>query len=109
MNEFPHLTPLVRQMHEAADDRQRALLLLKLPDSILLKYAGEIDGACRRAHFDAGRAFVLERVTSMRAIRDDAGVLPPAAQVTLVGMRRLLADYASGKLEFLPDHLWRPE
>lgn len=109
MIDLSKVTPVVRQIHEAADDRERARLLLKLPDTIMLKYADVFDTACRRAQFDAGQAFILERVTAMRAIRDDRGVLPPATQVTLVGLRRLLADYASGKLEFLPDHLWRQE
>lgn len=71
------MLPILRQLHDADGNRARADVLLRMPDSILLKFHGVILDACRRAGFSAGEQFVDLRASLMLAVRDEHG-LPPA-------------------------------
>jgi len=55
------LLPIIAQMHNAADDRARAAVLLAVSDAILCKYRTVFDQACQRAAFDLGRKFIEMR------------------------------------------------
>ncbi len=86
--------PLIDQMQNADDDRQRAAILLQCPDAVLLKYESAFLDACR--HFEPGELFVLERTTAMRATRSEVGGLPGKLALELETLRAELAAYAAG-------------
>lgn len=69
------MLPILRQMHNAADDRARARLLLMVPDAILMKYREVFEGACRRARFDMGLEYVSWRRAAWHAVRSEDGRL----------------------------------
>ncbi|TPM92709.1 hypothetical protein [Mesorhizobium sp. B2-1-3A] len=91
------MLPMLRQLHDADGDIARADVLLRMPDSILLKYHGVILESCRRARFEAGQQFVDLRTALMLAVRDSQG-LPPADLADLAErMRAGLAAFAGGQ------------
>lgn len=63
------MLPILRQMHDASDDRERAVLLLSVPDSVLMKYREMFEAACRRARFDLGVEFIQWRRAGWHAVR----------------------------------------
>lgn len=91
------MTPIIRQLHCADGDQARARVLLTMPDTILLKYAGTIGDACRRAGFEAGCEYVLRRVTRMRAVRGKDGLLPPVLADDFSDFRQAFATFANGR------------
>ena len=94
------MLPILREMHDAADDRARADILLRVPDTILLKFAAIFDDCCRRASFDAGATYVLLRLTGMRAVRGNDGTLPADTVAHLDSYRAALAVFAgAGKVD----------
>lgn len=86
--------PIIDQLHNAIDDRGRAAVLLRCPDSVLLKYENVFLAACRQ--FQAGEHFVLQRTIAMRAVRSEVGGLPGALALELETLRAELAAYAAG-------------
>lgn len=70
------MLPLLRQMHDAETDQERARLLLQCPDAILLKYRSAFEAACQRARFDAGVQFITWRYAAWHAVRLPDGNLP---------------------------------
>lgn len=90
------MLPILRQLHDADGDRARADVLLRMPDSILLKFHGVILDACRRAGFAAGEQFVDLRASLMLAVRDDHGLPPPGLADAADAFRRGLAEFAAG-------------
>ncbi|MBN9242448.1 MAG: hypothetical protein J0I98_06620 [Mesorhizobium sp.] len=91
------MIPIIRQLHDADGDRARACVLLVMPDSILLKFAGTIGEACQRAGFQAGAEYVLRRVTLMRATRDRQGMIPGALVLDFDTYREAFAAFANGE------------
>ncbi|MBN9078537.1 MAG: hypothetical protein BGN87_00235 [Rhizobiales bacterium 65-79] len=67
------MLPIIRQMHNAADDHVRALVLLSVPDSVLMKYLDVFQAVCRRAHFDLGLQFIDIRHAEWSATRGPDG------------------------------------
>jgi hypothetical protein len=90
------MNAIVRQMHDASDNRGRAEVLLRCPDNVLLKYAGAFAGACMRTSFAAGEAFVHSRVACMLAVRTQVGGLPGGLAMQCETLRAELAAYAAG-------------
>lgn len=88
---------MIQQMLDAADDRARADVLLRCPDSVILKYSSQFADCCRRARFEAGEAFVQERVAALLSVRDAAGLLPARPAAGLEEMRAGLARFAAGE------------
>lgn len=86
---------MLQQMLDADSDRARADVLLRCPDSVLMKYAAEFTAACRRASFEAGEMFATTRISALLAVRDTAGLLPAALAKDLEDMRGALAVYAA--------------
>lgn len=86
--------PIIEQMHNAVDDRGRAGVLLRCPDSIMLKFENVFLAACR--HFPAGEYFVLQRTNAMRSTRSEVGGLPGAMALEIETLRAELAAYAAG-------------
>lgn len=69
------MLPILRQMHDAETDQERARLLLQCPDAILMKYRDAFIAACRRAQFDAGVGFIHWRRAVWHAVRLPDGTL----------------------------------
>ena len=67
--------PIIRHMHDAADHHERAAVLLRVPDIVLMKHRGVFEDACRRAQFEAGIAFIEWRRATWHAVRDPDGQL----------------------------------
>ncbi|QKC83253.1 hypothetical protein [Mesorhizobium sp. NZP2077] len=90
------MLPILRQLHEADGDRSRADTLLRMPDSVMLKYQMVIEGACRRAGFEAGRNYLALRVSLSLAVRDADGLPPTELSITWEQYRRALVEFAAG-------------
>lgn len=91
------MIPIIRQLHDADGDRERARVLLAMADTILLKYACTLGDACRRAGFHAGGEYILRRVALMRATRDREGLIPALLAAEFSDYRRAFAAFANGE------------
>lgn len=89
------MLPILRQMHEADGDRERAKLLLACPDMVLIKYCEAFDKACARAQFHAGQDYILRRLTNMRAVRGPDGNLPRGLAQDFDELRTRFAAFAN--------------
>jgi len=73
----PHATdsllPIIRRMHDAETDRERAAVLLEVPDRILAKYRPVFEQACVRARFDLGLEYIAIRKAEWCATRGPDG------------------------------------
>ena len=87
------MLPIIRQMHDAADDRERALVLLSVSDAVLMKYRHVFEAACRRARFDAGVEFVAWRRAAWHAVRGADGLHKRAE---FEAVRAVFAAFAAG-------------
>jgi len=92
------MLPILRQLHDADGDRARADVLLRMPDSVMLKYHEVIDGACRRAGFEAGWNFAALRVSLSLAVRDRLGLPPAELAATVEHFRTGLAEFAAAEV-----------
>ncbi|RWC25887.1 hypothetical protein [Mesorhizobium sp.] len=90
------MLPILRQLYNADGDRARADTLLRMPDSVILKYHEVIAAACRRAGFEAGWNFVALRLSLGLAVRDAAGMPPADLAVSAELFRAGLAEFAGG-------------
>lgn len=88
--------PILQQLDDAPSDPAFSGLLLRLPDTVLLKYQDAITGMCRRRQFDAGERFVQFRLTAMRAVRDTRGQLAPGLAAGLTQFQDAMAAFAEG-------------
>mgnify|MGYP001119047857 CR=1 FL=1 len=91
------MIPIIRQLHDADGDQARARVLLAMPDTILLKFAGEIGNTCQRSGFEPGCQYVLRRVTLMRATRGKDGLIPPPLSDDFDDFRQAFATFANGR------------
>lgn len=71
------MLPIIRQMHDAADDRARGAILLTVSDAVLMKYRPVFEACCRRARFDTGLEFINWRRAAWNAVRGPDGRLKP--------------------------------
>ncbi len=90
------MLPILRQMHDAEDNRTLALLLLAAPDMILSKYQGVIREICRKRQFEPGEAYLELRLNAMRSVRDGRGRLKPAVADALAEFGAQLGAFADG-------------
>ncbi|MCV0352807.1 MAG: hypothetical protein K5863_22250 [Nitratireductor sp.] len=90
------MLPILRQMHDAEDNRALALLLLAAPDMILSKYQGVIHSICRKRQFEPGEAYLELRLNAMRSVRDGQGRLKPAVAHALAEFGAQLGAFADG-------------
>ena len=86
------MLPIIRQMHDADDHRDRAAILLRVPDMVLIKYREVFETACRRAGFELGLHFIDCRRATWHAPRLADGTLPPGPYDEL---RAALADFVA--------------
>lgn len=87
------LLPIIRQMHEAADDRARARVLLAASDLVLMRHREVFEQACARAQFDVGLHYIDVRRASWHAVRGNDG---QHKNPLFEDMRQAMADFASG-------------
>ncbi|TPI39297.1 hypothetical protein FJW07_14040 [Mesorhizobium sp. B3-1-9] len=90
------MLPMLRQLYNADGNQARADILLRIPDSVLLKYRGSIVEACRRASFEVGLAFVDMRTSALLAVRDATGQVPPERAAMVERYRRALVGFVNG-------------
>lgn len=88
------MLPMLRQLYDADGDCARADILLRMPDSVLLKYRGSIIECCRRAYFEVGLAFVDLRTSILLAVRDAKGRAPEDLTIVTDRYREVLAEIA---------------
>lgn len=91
------MIPIIRQLHDADGDRARARVLLAMPDSVMLKFAGTVAEACRRAGFEGGSEYVIRRVALMLATRDREGSIPAPLADDFETFRIAFAAFANGE------------
>lgn len=72
-DETSRLLPVIRQMHDADSDRDRARILLQAPDAVLMKYRTVFEDACRRVGFDVGVEYIAVRRAAFHAVRNPDG------------------------------------
>lgn len=87
------MLPILRQLYDAEGDRARADILLRMPDSVMLKYRSSIVECCRRACFEVGLAFIDLRVSVLLAVRDAEGRAPAELSTIAERYRDSLADF----------------
>ncbi|RWG76153.1 MAG: hypothetical protein EOQ69_32450 [Mesorhizobium sp.] len=90
------MLPMLRQLYDADGNRARADMLLRMPDSVMLKYRGSIVECCRRASFEVGLAFVDLRVAVLLAVRDANGRAPADLEGVAEKCRDSLAAFVNG-------------
>lgn len=89
-------SPVITQLEAAPTDAERAQLLLRLTDDLVLRYGDELQHTCRREKFGAGVHYLQLRTTALHAVRTRAGELPAAAAMPLELWRRGLVAVAGG-------------
>lgn len=90
------MTPQIREMLDAANDRARADVLLRCPDAVLIKHAEIFTRCCERASFQTGKLFVAARVAAMHAVRNRQGTLPEPLRSSAARIHAEVAIFASG-------------
>ncbi|WP_192384755.1 hypothetical protein [Mesorhizobium silamurunense] len=88
------MLPMLRQLYDADGDRARADILLRMPDSVMLKYRGSIVECCRRACFEVGLAFVDLRTSILLAVRDADGRVSEDLTIVAERYRAVMAEFA---------------
>lgn len=88
--------PIIQQLIDADGDRARAALLLRMPDSVVMRHADDVGGVCRQTRFDVGLQYVECRLALMLATRGADGLLPAAAVAAFEDFRLAMVAFASG-------------
>lgn len=88
--------PIVDQLHAAKSNRDRAGVLLRISDAVLLPFQSQISLACTLGRFEAGSSFIAWRVAALCATRDAHGLLPDLVATELEQWRVTLSKYAAG-------------
>lgn len=91
------MQPLLRELYDADGDRARAGVLLRMPDSLMLKYHDIIDAACRKAGFEVGWHYLAIRVSLALAVRDADGLPPVDLSIAWENYRRAMVEFAGGR------------
>ncbi|MDZ5697826.1 hypothetical protein [Chelativorans sp. M5D2P16] len=69
---YDSMLPIIRQMHEARTDEERARLLLMVSDALLMK-CPVFEAVCRKAGFGPGLEYINVRRAAFHAIRGPDG------------------------------------
>lgn len=89
--------PVVGQLLAAGSDAERAEILLKLSDAVLLAYPMPIAEACAAKGFLDGQLFAALRAALLCHTRDAHGLLPERSVAELEGLRVRLSNIAALK------------
>lgn len=85
--------PFIEQLHACRTDRDRAEVLLRCPDNVMLVYQQAFAGACR---LEGLKNFVALRVACLCATRSEVGGLPGGLALELETLRAEVAAFAAG-------------
>lgn len=88
------MLPILRTMHDAGTDAERAEILLTCPISIMLKYRQVLEASCERHGFIAGSEYLTCFYAAMHQTRH-RGVVRGAALTYAQGNLLLLCDAVS--------------
>lgn len=88
------MLPILRAMHDAGTDAERAVILLTCPISIMLKYRQVLESACTRHQFDVGSEYLICFYAAMHQTRY-RGNVRGAALKHAEGQLLLLCDAVS--------------
>ncbi len=88
------MLPILRAMHDAGTDAERAEILLTCPISIMLKYRQVLESSCERHGFDAGSEYLIYFYAAMHQTRH-RGAVKGAALTYAQGYLQLLCDAVS--------------
>lgn len=69
---------IANEIRHAASAQERARILLRVPDLVLMQMAPALESACDDAMFELGTRFIQVKVASFSAIKDELGDLPDA-------------------------------
>jgi hypothetical protein len=94
--------PIFDQLAAATSNRERATILLRLSDGLVLEYGTGIIAACRALKFAAGAAFINERLAGLLAVRDAHGLLPQWRANAAEAWRMAISEFAAGKGDGVP-------
>lgn len=92
----PDVLHIIGQLQDAATNRDRAAILMRVPDAIVDAYADPFARECRRFGFEAGAEFVTMRRAILHMVRDEHGLLPQLAATSLEQARIALSHFAAG-------------
>lgn len=88
------MLPILRAMHDAGNNAERAEILLTCPISIMLKYRQVLESSCERHGFDAGSEYLTCFYAAMHQTRH-RGAVKGAALTHAQGNLLLLCGEAS--------------
>lgn len=88
---------IIDQLQDATSNRERAGILLRVPDNVLLTYGVQLAAACERAQFAGGATFIIKRCAGLSAVRDAHGLMPWRLAFDIEGWRGTLSEFAAGK------------
>lgn len=87
---------IVEKLDDATSNRERAGIVLRVPDAIMMTYGAVIASACRKGGFEAGWEFCQIRNSLLHATRDEHGLLPRLPAAELEHWRVALSTFAAG-------------
>jgi hypothetical protein len=96
MSEDFGLFPVREQLLAAPSHRDRAAILLRAPDGMVLEKGEAMAEACRRVGFDHGADFIAIRLTGLHRVRDASGLLPQMPAALLEAYRLNVLGVAEG-------------
>ncbi|WP_273794337.1 hypothetical protein [Brucella intermedia] len=88
------MLPILRAMHDANSDAERAEVLLRCPVNIMMKYRHVLESACERTAFDAGTEYLLCFFAALHEVRH-RGEIKGAALRHAQGRLLLICDGAA--------------
>ena len=89
------LFPIADQVRCAASAAERAALLLRLSDEVILSGGPDLLAACRDCLFAVGEMYLMVRMAALCATRDASGELPEKLAAQLDRYRNMMV-YAVG-------------
>lgn len=88
------MLPILRAMHDAGTDADRAEILLMCPINIMIKYRHVLERACEVAQFEAGTEYLICFFAALHEVRH-RGEIKGAALRHAQGRLLLICDGAT--------------
>lgn len=90
------LFPIARQILAAATDQERAAILLRLPDEVIVTKGTLLKDACLASQFSLGAHFLDTKIAALTATRGKDGKLPEQHVLAVETWRRGMHAFANG-------------
>jgi len=87
-----HMFPPAAHILNAENNRDRAAMLVRLPDGLVVTHGGLLVRACEQAGFSAGANYLHVRLAALLARREADGRLPAMVAAQL----RFWTDFMAG-------------